>query len=111
MPERTFVCSKCGKVNLEFQSLMDETIPVCCQLPMLRDYVAETTEGRRPTQMFRTPIEMYSIALNPEEIGDFKRRCPDVEVAESGPMMGVPIARTRQQKLRALKVMGFEERN
>jgi hypothetical protein len=78
---------------------------------MIRDYAGESAAGRPPTQVFEKPIEMYSIALNPDEIHKFKQKCPGVEVAESGPMMGIPIARTREQKKRALKTMGFEERN
>ena len=110
MPDRTFVCPVCGHVSLEFQSLMDDTVPVCCKQPMNRDYAADADPRRRPTQEFQKPIELYSIALNPEEIPDFRRLCPGVEVADTGPLMGIPIARTRQQKLRALRTMGFEEK-
>lgn len=66
---------------------------------------------RRVTGAYDTPIELYSIAMNRDEIADFRQRCPGVDVAVSGPMMGVPIARTRSQKTRALKAAGFEERN
>lgn len=61
---------------------------------------------------FHKPVELYSIALNDdEEIKAFKRKAPDVYV-ETDPrseMYGIPVARTRKQKLDALQAMGHVE--
>lgn len=62
---------------------------------------------------FHKPIEMLSIALNtPDEIRDFQRACPDVEISDdpADENYGVPIARSRKQKLQALRAAGFEEK-
>lgn len=63
---------------------------------------------------YSKPIEMFSIGMNDdEEIREFKRKCPDVDVSTDprDEMYGVPVARTRQQKLAALEAAGFEETN
>lgn len=55
---------------------------------------------------------MYSIAASTdEEIASFRNKCPDVEISSrsSDPMYGIPIARSRRDKLQALKAVGFEE--
>lgn len=111
MPAYVYTCP-CGITEEEFRTIKENTDPpTClCGCEMKRDYAAECMGGR-VTGAFEKPIDMYSIALNPSEIADFKRKCPDVEVPTSGPMMGVPVVRNRSQKLKALKAMGFEEKN
>lgn len=62
---------------------------------------------------FHRPIEMHSIGMHdPQEIADFRRQNPDIEVSTDprSDLYGVPIARTRRDKLRALATAGFEER-
>ena len=110
MPMRAFTCRACGLTKRYMQSLREDSLPSCsCGGETFRDYAEEST-GRSPTGVFATPIEMYSIAMTPDEVPAFKQKCPDVDVATEGEMAGVPIARTRSQKLRALKAMGFQER-
>jgi hypothetical protein len=63
---------------------------------------------------FSKPIEMFSIACNSEEeIREMQQRVPglDISTDPNDEMYGVPVARTRQQKLAALEVAGFEETN
>ena len=111
MPMRAFTCWECGVTKQHFQSLLDESLPKCpCGGKSFRDYSAERTD-RRHTGVYEKPIEMFSVACSsPEEIQELKQKCPDIEVAMDGPLMGVPIARSREQKLRVLKAVGFEER-
>jgi hypothetical protein len=67
-------------------------------------YDPDSVAPPHTTGAFSVPIEMYSIACEtPEQIADLRQA--GIEVREDG----VPIAYTRQQKLRALKVSGFEE--
>jgi len=70
--------------------------------------------NRRHTGVFEKPIEMYSVALADEtDIAVFRGRNPGVDVSTDrrSPLFGVPIARTRQQKLAVLRAEGFEELN
>jgi hypothetical protein len=63
---------------------------------------------------FSTPIEMHSIAcIYPEQIEEFKRDCPGVDCSDNpeDPLYGVPIARSRRDKLKALDSAGFVEKN
>ncbi len=63
---------------------------------------------------YHKPIEMQSIALcNNEDIRAFKRRNPGIEVSEdyNNPLHGVPIARTRRDKLSILRAENWEEKN
>jgi len=78
---------------------------------MNRDFRAEAPGPPRP---FAKPIMMFSMACNtPEEIAQLRRQAPDVEVSDdpTDELYGVPIARNRQQKLKALEVIGWEEKN
>jgi hypothetical protein len=63
---------------------------------------------------FHRPIEMHSVSMaHPDEIEEFRRRCPGVEVSSdpTDDLYGVPIARTRREKLAVLDAVGFEEKN
>lgn len=66
------------------------------------------------TGIFDKPIEMLSVAVdNPSEIVDFRKRNPGVEISHdrADPNFGVPIARTRKEKMAILRNENFEERN
>lgn len=110
MPVYAFVCPECGGKNEVFRPIGDRNDPVpCdrCEVGMERDLRAES-DGRG-TREFDVPIEMWSIACSSQaEVDDLRRQVPDVEFAPHDP--GVPIARTRQQKLRLLDACGFEEK-
>ena len=105
MPERFFVCFPCRYMITQIQSLHDETIPICegCGKETRRSYSMESTGGR-PTKIFHTPIEMFSVGMKMDEVPAFRRANPGIEVRE-----GIPIARTRQEKKRVLKYFNFEE--
>jgi len=58
-------------------------------------------------RVFDTPIEMYSVA--PESPAEAQQlRAAGIELT---PDTLVPVARTRQDKMRILKAVGYEERN
>jgi hypothetical protein len=95
----------------EFQHMEDAPLtecPECASGEVRRVPCAPNNQLRE----FRTPIMMYSIGLNDdEEIREFRKRCPDVDVITDPdhPDYGVPIARNRRQKLDALNAVGFTE--
>ena len=111
MPIYEYACRLCGHEEEEFQFMADSPLEQCPKC-------GEPGYKRRPSLPhsdmidFHTPIQMYSIALNDDdEIRAFKRKAPDVYV-ETDPkseMYGIPIARTRKQKLEALGAMGHVE--
>jgi len=60
------------------------------------------------------PIEMMSIALDNEgDIAEFRKRNPGTEISSDrrDRNFGVPIARSRSEKLRVLAMEGFVETN
>ncbi len=60
------------------------------------------------------PIEMMSIALdNEDEIQEFRQRNPGTEISSNrnDRNFGVPIAKSRTEKLRVLEREGFVESN
>ena len=106
MPERAFTCYVCHEVKYLIQSLHESAIPQCsCGGNMFRDYTHEA-DGGRPTKVFDQPIEMFSIGMIPAEVAAFRQANPGMEVRD-----GVPIAKTRGQKKRALKFFGYQENN
>lgn len=114
MPLYDYKCPKCDQeVSDVFRRMMsthDEPCPNCgaamAKVPSL---------PHTDIKEFGTPIEMYSIALdNDEQIRDFVRKTNgniDVPTDPNDPMYGIPIARTRKQKLAALEAAGYVERN
>jgi putative FmdB family regulatory protein len=113
MPRYDYACSSCGHAAEEVHSIHLDSLTICpkCQKP---DYSKQIAQVATDLREFHTPIEMYSIALNDDdEIKEFKRRAPDVDVATDprDEMYGIPIARSRKQKLQALKAMEFTELN
>jgi hypothetical protein len=102
------------------RSLSDPDTPACeeCGGETFRDEAVaqrmQQSGKRNITGAFAKPIEMLSVALDDEQgIREFKQRNPDVECSmdRSSPHFGVPMARTRQEKLSVLKNEGFAENN
>lgn len=116
MPMYEFVCEQCGHCDDYYRTMGDawqEAPCPMCGVPMHRDYRAEAA-GPHLDKAFTNPIEMHSIAVtNEEDIKAFKHRNPDVEIGTDPNRddYGVPIARSRAEKLRILKQEGFEEKN
>jgi len=100
-------------VQEEFQHITDEALTDCEKCGARGSL--HTVPTAPHTQLeYHKPIEMFSIGLtDDEEILAFKGQCPDVDVSmdPSDEMYGIPVARTRQQKLQALRAVGFEEKS
>lgn len=111
MPIYDYKCPACQHVSIDvYRKMNNESPEVCpvCTAAMERVPVLAHTSMKE----FHTPIEMYSIALDTdEEIQSFKRTAPDVDVStdQNDPMYGIPIARSRHQKLQALRAAGAQE--
>lgn len=104
MPARCFTCRSCGRIIEAIQGLFDDCLPACeCGGETRRSYAAESDQSR-PTKIFQTPIEMFSVGMHPDEVPAFRRANPEIEVHG-----GVPLAKTRQEKKRVLKYFNFEE--
>lgn len=104
MPRYCFEC-QCGRTEAVIRPMSESSDPLACQdcgEPMQRDIPAE--HGRKTTPHFAKPIELWSIAPNtPEEY----RQLAEAG-AEMGPQ-GVPLARSRSEKLRLLNLVGHVE--
>lgn len=113
MPLYDYKCSECGHTHEEFYRITSEPVQVCPKCNR-QTYQRQVSLPHTDLKEFRTPIEMFSIAMeDPDEIREFARKCPDVDVCTDPdhPDYGVPIARTRKAKLQALKAAGFIETN
>ncbi|KKL89128.1 hypothetical protein LCGC14_1917800 [marine sediment metagenome] len=113
MPLYDYTCDDCKCEYETFQRIKDESIKVCpiCGSPT---YHRVPTLPNTPMKEFQTPIEMNSVAMTyHQDIVDFKRQNPDVECSHDpkDPLYGVPIAKSRQEKLKVLDKVGFCEKN
>lgn len=113
MPIYEYACSTCGHRSEEFESMSSRPLtqcPACVQ----EAYHRVPSLPHNNLIEFHKPIEMHSIAMeDPDEIKSFLRQAPDVECSlnPEDPMFGIPIARNRSQKTKALSAAGFTERN
>lgn len=121
MPLYDYQCPICGHKSVEFMKMCAAAeapfvdCPHCVGLhggvvAMCRQVSVPHTS----MQEFHKPIEMFSIAMDSdEEIKAFKRKAPDVDVNTdpNHPDYGLPIARSRHQKLQALQAAGYHETN
>ena len=111
MPTHYHTCDECGKTDSVTHMIADDPIwPKCCGATMPR----VPNLLRRPTAAFHKPIEMISLALdNEQQITEFRHRNPTADISSdrSSPVFGVPLAHTREEKLRILRNEGFEELN
>jgi putative FmdB family regulatory protein len=113
MPLYDYLCKSCKHTSEEFYRM--HQAPDACTCPACKAefaYHKQVSRVHTDLREFSTPIEMYSIALDhDEEIEEFKRKCPDVDISmdQNDPNYGIPIARSRKQKLSALKAAGYQE--
>lgn len=114
MPLYDYKCETCGHLAEEFKKITSESKPEICPHCSAQTYVRQVSLPHTDLKEFHTPIEMFSIALDTdEEIAEFVRKCPDVDVCtdKSSDMYGIPVARNRKAKLQALKAAGYQETN
>lgn len=112
MPTYDYRCNTCTVSFEAFRSMRDEDSEQC---PSCKSYQCVRVPSVPNTDMreFKTPIEMFSIALDTDEdIREFKRKAPDVDIGTDPDRedYGIPIARTRKQKLAALRAVGYTEK-
>ena len=113
MPIYSYRCEACKHGTEEFQRMADVALTECPKCKQAQ-YHRVPCLAHTDLKEFSSPIEMYSIALNDdEEIKEFMRKAPGVDIATdpNDPMYGIPIARSRKQKLTALKAMQYTERS
>lgn len=78
----------------------------------------EQTLQRVPTlphfKEYDVPIEMHSLACaHPDDVRDFKIRNPNIQCSDdpAHPLFGVPVVKSRNEKLSVLKKEGWQENN
>lgn len=113
MPLYVYRCDSCNHGTEEFQHIKDQPLTECpeCGLSV---YHRVPTVPHTDMQEFAEPIHMHSIGLcHDDDIKAFKQRNPGVQISEdpNDPLHGVPIAKSRKEKLSILKIEGWEERN
>lgn len=113
MPLYDYKCRTCNHEATEFQKMASEPLHVCpaCYQPT---YCKQVSLPHTDLKEYHTPIDMFSIAMeSDDEIREFMRKAPDVEVCTDpdSDVYGIPIARSRHQKLQALKAAGYVETN
>ncbi len=109
MPQYNYICEKCDLLIEEFMSIPEFEDFVAsikchkCGGEVSRDY----SMSGHTTGNYHKPINMLSLAVNPEYQGEMIQRLgPGIDVKD-----GVPIARNRQQKKHIMKTLGYEEGN
>jgi hypothetical protein len=98
----------------EFQHISENALIVKDGRPCERGVNAAVPMTRFGKGNGCDPIEMMSIALDTEEeIQEFRARNPGVEISDNREdrAFGVPIAKSRAEKLRILEKEGFVETN
>lgn len=112
MPMYPYDCESCNHRDDEFQKMEDPHLIDCpkCRQPSYkrRPCLAHTSHKE-----YSKPIEMFSIALDHEdEIREFQRRNPEAQIStnRNDPLFGVPIARSRHEKLAILEKEGYQEK-
>ena len=106
MPTYPYECPKCGHEGDTFKPVSEyRSLEFCpkCGFPMARVYGPVAS----PDTAFHKPIEMFSIAGTAGEMQQLRERLPDTQFTNQG----VPLARSRAEKMRLLKVAGFRELN
>jgi hypothetical protein len=114
MPLYEYAYDDNGERFEEYQSITAEALVerngrACHRVPQLPRMHTAYGEGNNCE-----PIKMLSIALDNEaDIAEFRRRNPGTEVSSDrrSPDFGVPVVRSRSEKLKVLANEGFMEKN
>lgn len=107
MPQYCYRCVKCSHVQVDFRLVSDRDNPTSCEKcrsESKRDFFSERVNTPKD---FHKPIEMLSIACNPQDSMEMQQILgPDITVRN-----GVPIAHNRREKLYILDKLGYQEAN
>lgn len=115
MPMYVYKCPSCQRVSDEFMRMCGaaEALPIlcnCCTPPEIM--VRQVSRVHTDLQEFATPIELHSIGCTSvDQIREMQRAGVTISDDPADPLYGTPIARSRHEKLKALKVAKFQEAN
>lgn len=106
MPEYSYICN-CGAKRTVVKPMSDATNPVNCDCGkvMSRDYKADAVMDS--DREYHRPLVSDSLAINPEQITEHKKKFPNVEITREGQ----PVFRTFRQHDNYLKATGFEKKS
>lgn len=116
MPLYDYECPRCGHTSVEFMKMCSaaEADPVRCGHCAKyghTEMVRQVSQPHAPQLGYHTPILMQSIGCNSvDEIRQMQRAGISVNDDPNHPDYGVPVAHNRTEKLRALKVAGYQEK-
>jgi putative FmdB family regulatory protein len=110
MPIYSYACGKCDHADDEYLK-MDSAAPVInCPKCGALEYVKQVSMVGTDMDENRKPQELYSVACNSmEEIRAMQAAGVPCSDDPNDELFGVPVARSRKQKLAAYKVAGFVE--
>lgn len=113
MPRYQYACDACEHEFETFQHIRSEPMIRCpeCGKPRLQRVPQMCGTLNRE---YKKPIEAFSIALDTEEeIDAFRDRNPGTDISRDRrhPLFGVPVLRSRAEKLRVYKREGMIETN
>lgn len=111
MPIYSYKCVECGHAKDEYMRM--SSIPVLpCPACGKDTYEKQVVRPHSDLVEFATSIEMQSIGCNSmDEIRQMQAAGVECSDDPRSELFGVPIARNRKEKLKALRVAGFQESN
>lgn len=112
MPVVEYQCHGCATVYTEYFKLQSWPYPEHIACKRCKNHRAHKIVSRPHSDMieFHKPIEMLSIACNSfEEIREMQKAGIDCSDDPDSENFGVPVVKSRKEKLTALKVAKFVE--
>lgn len=97
-----------------FQSMREDALIEYSGRPCVKQVVGSKVRTQYGEGSDTKPVEMLSIAVdNEDEVDEFRARNPGTEISRDrrSPLFGVPVAKSRSEKLRILKKEGYIETN
>lgn len=110
MPMYPYECDHCGHKDDEFQKMSADHLTLCPKCGVQGAYQRRVALIHTPMQEYHTPIEMHSIGCTSvEQIREMQAAGVTISDDPQDPLYGTPIARSRHEKLKALKTAGYVE--
>jgi len=98
----------------EFQQMRDDVLVEHMGRPCERLISLPSIRTQYGKGSGTKPIELYSIGLNTKsEIQEFAKRNPNTQISQDrrDPLFGIPVVKSRSEKLRVLNNEGFQEKS
>lgn len=114
MPMYEYKCymSHCGHADLEYLKMADGHQVVNCPKCKFHSYAKQVSRVHTDLKEFSTPIVMHSIGCTDMgQIREMQKAGVSISDDPRDENFGVPIAHSRHEKLKALKVAKFQEAN